>query len=172
MKTKVLILVTLLTLALTLTSYAEIPHLINYQGKATDAQGAPLNDDYNITIRIYNHLTAGDLLWNETHSGVTITNGVFNILLGDVTPLDLPFDEDCWIGIEINTDGEMTPRTRISSVGYAYRAENANYAVIAGTAEDIDTDNVIDAKGGLVIETRDSDPDNPVTGQIWLRTDL
>ncbi len=31
---------------------------------------------------------------------------------------------------------------------------------------------VIKATGGLIIETRTSDPSNPVTGQIWLRTDL
>ncbi|MHC4475442.1 MAG: hypothetical protein ACYTEL_07345 [Planctomycetota bacterium] len=30
----------------------------------------------------------------------------------------------------------------------------------------------IKATGGLIIETRDSDPCSPVTGQIWLRTDI
>jgi hypothetical protein len=30
----------------------------------------------------------------------------------------------------------------------------------------------IKATGGLIIETRDSDPASPVTGQIWLRTDI
>ncbi len=30
----------------------------------------------------------------------------------------------------------------------------------------------IKATGGLIIETRTSDPASPVTGQIWLRTDL
>jgi hypothetical protein len=30
----------------------------------------------------------------------------------------------------------------------------------------------IKAAGGLIIETRTSDPSSPVTGQIWLRTDL
>lgn len=30
----------------------------------------------------------------------------------------------------------------------------------------------IKATGGLIIETRTSDPPNPVTGQIWLRTDF
>ncbi len=30
----------------------------------------------------------------------------------------------------------------------------------------------INAGGGLIIETRTSDPGSPVTGQIWLRTDL
>jgi len=30
----------------------------------------------------------------------------------------------------------------------------------------------IKATGGLIIETRTSDPASPVAGQIWLRTDL
>ena len=30
----------------------------------------------------------------------------------------------------------------------------------------------IKATGGLIIETRTSDPASPVTGQIWLRTDF
>jgi hypothetical protein len=79
-------------LSLTFTSSAEIPHIINYQGKATDAQGAPLNGAYNLTFRIYNHATAGDLLWSETHSNLTIVNGIFSVHLGDITPLTLPFD--------------------------------------------------------------------------------
>jgi hypothetical protein len=31
---------------------------------------------------------------------------------------------------------------------------------------------IINASGGLVIENRTSDPGSPVSGQIWLRTDL
>jgi len=33
-------------------------------------------------------------------------------------------------------------------------------------------DGPIKATGGLIIETRTSDPTSPVTGQIWLRTDI
>ena len=112
-----------------------------------------------------------DALWTEPHENVTITNGIFNVLLGGITALDLSFDEDYWLSVEVNTDGEMSPRTRLASVGYAHKAETADYAITAGTAQGIDTTEVIDAKGGLVIETRTSDPADPVTGQIWLRTD-
>jgi len=30
----------------------------------------------------------------------------------------------------------------------------------------------IKASGGLIVETRTSDPANPATGQVWLRTDI
>ena len=175
MKAKTVILVVLFTLVVTISGYGAVPHFINYQGKAIDKPtGVPLSGTYDIAFTIYDHETSTDpvnLKWTETHSSILITNGIFNVLLGSVTPLDLPFDEDYWIGIKVGTDTEMIPRARLVSVGYAYKAEKADTAAIAATAQAIDTNDVIDAKGGLVIEARDSDPANPVTGQIWLRTD-
>ena len=57
----------------------------------------------------------------------------------------------------------MDPRQRIGSAGYAIRAR---------TAEKLETQDIINAQGGLVIESRTFDPPNPVTGQIWFRSDL
>jgi hypothetical protein len=97
---------------------------MNYQGKATDKAGAPLNGNYNLTFRVYSTSTGGAAKWTEAQTVVQITNGVFSVQLGSVTPLNLAFDEDYWVSLEINTDGEMTPRTKLASVPYAYRAES------------------------------------------------
>ena len=105
---------------------AAIPQLMKFQGKVTDAVGAPLNGNYDITFRIYDAQTGGVLLWSETQIGVPVTEGVFGVLLGNVTPLDLPFDQPYWLAMEINNDGEMTPRQAITSAGYAYRAKVAD----------------------------------------------
>ena len=113
-------------LIFTFTASAAIPHLMNFQGKATDKVGAPLNGTYNLTFRIYNSETDGTSKWSETQTNISISNGIFQVQLGSVTPLSLPFDESYWISIEINTDGEMYPRTRLASVGYAYTAEYSN----------------------------------------------
>jgi len=112
-------------LTFTFTASAAIPHLMNYQGKATDQSGAPLNGTYNLTFRIYNSETGGTAKWTETQPNVIIANGVFQVQLGSITPLNLPFNEPYWVSAEINTDGEMTPRTRLVSVGYAFTAENS-----------------------------------------------
>jgi hypothetical protein len=48
------------------------------------------------------------------------------VLLGSVTPLDLPFDVPYWLSLEVNSDGEMSPRQQITSVGYAIHAEVAD----------------------------------------------
>jgi hypothetical protein len=127
---KRLIIITTLSFVLAITSVASaaIPHLINYQGKLTDSNGVPLNGTYNITFRIYNAQTSGNLLWEEPHTQangtqITITNGIFSIMLGSVTPLNLSFDQPYWLSIQVGGDPEMTPRQQITSVGYAINAE-------------------------------------------------
>jgi microcystin-dependent protein len=135
MKTKLILLPLFLLaalLALTLSAHAAIPHLMNFQGKATDRLGAPLNGSYNLTFRIYNSATGGSPKWSETQPNISISNGIFQVQLGSVAPLNLFFDESYWISIEINTDGEMSPRTRLASVGYAFTAETSNNNIPTG----------------------------------------
>lgn len=109
----------------TLHSYGAIPHLVNYQGRLTDSSGIPLNGSYNLTFRIYDAETAGNLLWQEIHSGVVIQKGIFSILLGSVTNLSLPFDRQYYLEIKV-ADEVMSPRQRIASGAYAFRAEEAD----------------------------------------------
>lgn len=127
MKQKHLIFFAVLAASFLLTSfvYAAVPHLIRFQGKVTDKAGAPLNGSYNITFRLYDAETGGQLKWNETQSGVPVNNGIFTVLLGNVTSLNLAFDAPYWLSIEVGSDGEMTPRQAITSVGYAIHAETA-----------------------------------------------
>jgi len=104
--------------------YANVPHLLNYQGRLTDSGGAPLNGTYALTFRIYDAETAGTMLWEETQSGVVIQKGIFSILLGSVTNLNLPFDKPYFLEIKVGNE-VMSPRQAITSAGYAIRAEKA-----------------------------------------------
>mgnify|MGYP001561194253 FL=1 len=107
-----------------LPAYAGVPHLINYQGRITDSGGTPLNGSYALTFRIYDAETAGNLLWEEVQNGVVIQKGIFTVLLGSVTNLNLAFDKPYFL--EIKVGGEvMSPRQWITSAGYAIRAEKA-----------------------------------------------
>jgi hypothetical protein len=82
----VVIFAALVTSLILVTSIsADIPHLIRYQGKVTDKQGAPLNGAYNITFRIYDSATGGTLLWSETQPSIPVNNGIFTVLLGNIT---------------------------------------------------------------------------------------
>lgn len=110
------------------TSYAEVPHLLNYQGRLTDASGKPLADGTQaITFRIYDAETAGNLLWEETQS-IATQKGIFNVLLGSVTSLNLTFDKPYFLEIKVGIE-VMSPRQRITSAGYAIRAEKAEDVV-------------------------------------------
>jgi hypothetical protein len=137
---------------LTGAGLAEIPKLINYQGMLTDkVTGDPVsNPGLAMTFRIYNHATSTDpsnKKWEETHSSVEVTDGLFNVILGGQSKagLNLDFSEDYWLEIEVG--GEVTgERLQFTSVGYAYRAERADTAEYAhgGGSGDNDWD-VVDS---------------------------
>ena len=106
-------------------SLAGIPKMINYQGMLTDNSGTPLSGPYNLTFKIWTDTTGGSSLWDETHA-VSVQNGLYNVILGRLTALNLPFDQQYWL--EVQVGDETMPRLRFTSVGYAYRAQNADTA--------------------------------------------
>lgn len=116
--------------------HAAIPHLINYQGRLTDKDNKPLEGSYALTFRIYDAETAGHLLWGETHSNALIQKGIFAVLLGSVTNLDLGFDRPYFLEIKVG-DEVMSPRQQITSSAYAIRAEKAEQANNADTVSNV-----------------------------------
>lgn len=103
-------------------AYAAIPRVINYQGKFTDKDDNPLSGNYIVTFRLYKVASEGEVIWEEGHI-LTIENGIFNALLGSIKPLEIDFNKDLWLGIEVATDGEMAPRIKLASSAYALNAQ-------------------------------------------------
>ena len=97
--------------------------LINYQGKLTDSVSKPIDGVRSITFRIYD--AGGTSLWDETQS-VTVSKGIFNVLLGTATMLpDKVFDEPVrYLGVTPAGSTELLPRQRIATVPYAAHALN------------------------------------------------
>ena len=111
----------------TSTVFADMPRTINYQGKLTDGGGSAITGPVNITFRLYNVASGGTALWSETHASLAVTNGLFDIILGESTPIALDFDEQYWI--ELVVGGEtLNPREKLASVSYAHRAVYADTA--------------------------------------------
>jgi len=106
---------------------AQVPHLFNYQGFLRNASGTPVTGSRSIEFRIYNTATGGTAQWTETQT-VTITDGIFNVLLGSVVPIPYSvFDgDDRYLALKIGSDPEMVPRKRFASVGYAFHSNNAD----------------------------------------------
>ncbi len=119
-------------------SIADVPQMINYQGVLEDSTGRPLrNDTATVSFRIYDDSTTSTELWAQTTLVETDKNGAFSVLLGSVNPIPdtLFVNPDRWLGSTVRSDPEMTPRTRLVSVPYAYnalRSDTAEYALSPG----------------------------------------
>ncbi len=134
MKRKLIFLASLLIFFLLSTSlvYA-VPKLISYQGVLNDSNGIPISSTVSMTFRIYDVETGGTVVWTETQS-VPVSNGVFNVKLGSVQPLPSSvFQQDTlYLGIQVASDIEMTPRQQITTGSYAHKAELVSHAVPIG----------------------------------------
>lgn len=106
---------------------AQSPNTITYQGKLTNATGAPITTATNVVFRIYAAASGGSALWTETHNGVTPdANGVFTRELGATTafPATLFDGSKRYLGITVGSDAEMTPRQVLNNAPYAFAVEN------------------------------------------------
>ncbi len=113
-----------LVLFFPLVSSAVFTKQINYQGKLTDASGVAVADgNYSIEFKLYAASSGGSALWTETQT-VSVTGGLFSTMLGSVTSLDaFDFNQALYLTLNVEGDGEMTPRKTIGSVPNAFNAE-------------------------------------------------
>ncbi len=70
-----------------------VPGMITYQGVLLDSQGEPHTGTTDLTIRIYDALTSGVLLYVQEFTGTPLSDGVFTVVLGPTgSATDLPDD--------------------------------------------------------------------------------
>jgi len=111
-----------------------VPGMVTYQGKLANPDGAPVdNGTYTIQFSIYDVTSGGTALWSETQS-VLITDGVYNVTLGSVTPIptDILDYPALYLGMKVEDDSEMIPRQEITSTFYALRAGTADAITESG----------------------------------------
>jgi hypothetical protein len=134
-----------------------VPLVINYQGYLTDADGNPVNDTLEMTFSIYDTAEGGEPVWTETQPAVTVTEGIFNVLLGSVNPISAgPLTGESYLGVKVGSDEEMTPRQQIAAVAYAHRS---GVAGIADTLDLMDSTDFVAVAG------------DTMTGQLVLPVD-
>ena len=102
---------------------AQVPKTLNYQGYLTNPSGAAINNPaLSLTFRLYTVALAGTALYSETQS-VSVSNGIFNALIGSSTVLNLSFDQLYYVGITIAGEpNEMAPRQPLAAGPYALRS--------------------------------------------------
>lgn len=153
---------------------ASIPHMMNFQGMLAQPDGTPLDGTCDLTFKIYSSESGTDSLWWEYHSSVEVTDGLFSVALGSLNSLDLPFDTPYWLGIRVNDDPELSPRTQLTSVGYSYRSDRSDTSDYSLEAKRADTATC--ALEAISAETdgdwtiSDSDIYSAVTGKVGIGT--
>jgi cysteine-rich repeat protein len=138
--------VALMIASLASSASAETPHLMHYQGYLTNSNGTPIHcpnvqvcpdDQYDVTFRFYEDVSGGIPLWIETHETVSVVQGTFDLELGSMAPIDIEdLADPTYLGVEINSTGELSPRQRVVSAAFAMRSETAEIADLATNAED------------------------------------
>ena len=148
MRRKTLVYLVLVGLAVFLCeiSSADVPHMINYQGKLTTADGGCLNDTVQMTFSIYDDSLGMTPEWTETQTEVVVKEGVFSVLLGAVDSIPAAvFDGSTkYLGVQVEADPEMRPLKPMVSTSYAFwshrsqEADTADYARVAPAMPDAD----------------------------------
>jgi len=121
--------------------------MVHYQGFLTDMESEPLDTTVAMTFTLYDSETGTTILWQETQPSCTVRAGLFNVLWGSVNviPDSVFADTNVWLGITVGGDSEMSPRSRIVSVGYAYRVGTVDGAS-GGTVK---SDLIVEGRGNF-----------------------
>jgi len=123
-----------LSLYLVLALGARASHaqqVISYQGVVTQ-NSTPLSGTHNVTISIYPSATGGTAIYTENQS-VAFTSGLFNVLIGSVTPLPMLMWNSQYF-LDVAIDGtEITTRSQLGSAPTAWSSRFADSARVAGS---------------------------------------
>lgn len=149
---------------------AEIAPLIYYQGRLTDENGNPLADgEYSVTFSIYASSSAPTPIWTSGEQDIKTAGGIFSYILGAVSPLPHSIfdDEVRYLGIKVGTDAEISPRSRLVAVPYAYRALKADSAATIANENDF-----VHTAGDTIYDDLffDGDGDGSYEGRIYVGT--
>ena len=112
------------------------PNELSYQGFLTDAQGEDgITATLEMTFKIFAQETGGTELWSETHPEVEVSEGLFCVLLGSVTPVPAGmFDgTTLWLQTEIGSE-VLVPRKPLVSVAYSLQSQEAEHAETSDVA--------------------------------------
>ncbi|MBN2543227.1 hypothetical protein JXI42_10215 [bacterium] len=99
-----------------------VPLKMNFQGRLTDDVGVPVDGSYEVVFQVLDSEEGGTLLWEETQT-VDFYTGLFNALLGEVTPLPASEITGAILYFQMIVDDDtISPRTPLVTVPYSFRS--------------------------------------------------
>jgi len=120
MKKKVLLLIALFAFTVTTSAFADIPATLNIQGLLIGNDTKPVTGTVNISIRIFDAATAGNVVHTESFPTTTVVDGYYNLHIGATTPITFAFDKELWYELTVGTDA--LPRVKFDAVPFALGA--------------------------------------------------
>jgi uncharacterized protein (TIGR02145 family) len=144
LKTKAVIILTLI--AISFSSNAQAPNLLNYQGVARNAVGNPLpNQTMNLRLSVHNLSAAGTVVYSETRVIRTNLGGLFSVQVGSAGSSSVSgtiggvswLSGDKYLQVEIdpasNNNYLNLGTVQLVSVPYAFNAVTATNALTVTT---------------------------------------
>jgi len=119
----------LLLLAIAATAQAQVPALINYQGRLVDGTDL-VNEPVSLELRLFDAATDGNLLYSDSNT-VTVVDGLYSTHVGDDTIFGSLADAltNAMVYLEPVVNGAaLSPRERLVTVPYAAVAETVRGA--------------------------------------------
>ncbi len=126
---------TIAALAIAESASAQVPQLINYQGRLINGSNL-VNGSVGLSLRLFNVSSGGTPQYEDSNS-VTIVDGLYSTYIGDNTTMgsltNALTNAAVYVEVAVN-DVALSPRERLSSVAYAL---GVNASGIAGPIADV-----------------------------------
>lgn len=126
----------ILTLFITITTFAQTPELINYQAIIRNADGSAVSEtSVGMQISILQTSATGTAVYTETHTVMTNTNGLITILIGggtssgDFSTIDWsngPYFIKTETDVQGGNNYTLVGTSQLLSVPYALYAKNGS----------------------------------------------
>lgn len=120
-----IVVVTLATISLCLLAFpaqADVPMRIDFQGFANDEFDQPFTGTATIGLSLWDDPFAGAQVFSETHTGVSVVNGLYGVEIGggvgDTLDADVFSGTVRWVEVSVNGN-PLAPRQQLLSVPYA-----------------------------------------------------
>lgn len=134
------------TLLLAVFTKAQTPNTISFQANlTTPGTNVPIADGtYSMDFELFDDVN--NPMWSETQPTVQVTNGLINVQLGSVTPLQIDdFYQPLYLQITISGE-TLTPQIALQAVPFAQTSK-----AVVGT--DSIVFRILDQKAGIVDQT-------------------
>ncbi len=136
-----------LLLAFSFSVFAQVPQGISYQAIALTSSGTPVvSSNVGTRLSVLNGSATGTVLYSETQVKTTNAQGLYNLVIGQGTPVSGTFSSIDWsngskfLKVELDVSGgssyTLVGTTQLLSVPYAFHAGSVAVGSLAGMGTD------------------------------------